>query len=173
MPVGTYRRLGPLLFQTNLQGRYELSHFTNEETEIQRGEVTHPNSQSYQVAEQRQNPWCTGLQAWALLLSPRPALPKRLWGLKQECKWWRTSRMSRYLKVILHVDHVGAFFTRCTDVALSDSTPQSQGQQLCSLPSYSAHLLSISFPSAAFCELGEGTFQAACKHNSDNWPAFL
>ena len=40
MLLGTYRRAGPLLFLTfNLQGRYLLSHFTDEGTKAQTGKT--------------------------------------------------------------------------------------------------------------------------------------
>ena len=50
MPIDTYRRAGPLLFLTfNLQGRYLLSHFTDEGTKAQTGKIICPDSHSYQV----------------------------------------------------------------------------------------------------------------------------
>ena len=50
MSIGTYGRVGTLLFLTsNFQGRYLLSHFTDEGTKVQRGEIICPDSHSYQV----------------------------------------------------------------------------------------------------------------------------
>lgn len=71
--------------------------------------------------------------------------------------------MSKYLKVTLHVDCVGAFFTRCTDESLPDCISQHQGQEWCSLWSARAHLLSTAFLQLPFVSWEKGLFHSCLK----------